>query len=519
METPQKGLMFLFFLLCSFRIPADVTLPSILSDRMVLQQRTEVSIWGWADPGETVTVRADWPKGGAVTSVADAEGRWQVKLATPQAGGPYTLRVRGHNEIIIRDILMGEVWLGSGQSNMEMRLSSTENASEAIAAADYPNIRLFTVPRAANQEPQRDCTGTWVECSAESIPNFSAVSYYFARKLHNELHVPVGMIHSSWGGTPAEAWTKKAALLEDAEFHPILEAWEDNIRQYPQRMQAYLQALKEWERKVAESADDENSKPAKPRAPYGPDNPRCPSVLYNAMIHPLIPYAIRGVIWYQGESNAGRAYQYRKLFPAMIRSWRESWGQGDFPFYFVQLANYKEPQDQPVEDTWAELREAQAMALTLPQTGMAVAIDIGDAKTIHPTNKKDVGERLALWALAKDYQKKNVFSGPVYRSMKIDGRRIILSFDYVDGGLIAKDGKPLSQFAIAGPDRRFVWADAQIVGDNVIVQSPQVTDPVAVRYAWQINPQGCNLFNKAGLPASPFRTDDWPGLTVGKLRP
>jgi sialate O-acetylesterase len=237
------------------------------------------------------------------------------------------------------------------------------------------------------------------------------------------------------------------------------------------------------------------------------------------MIHPIVPYTIKGAIWYQGESNAGRAYQYRKLFPAMITSWRDSWKQGDFPFYFVQLANYQKTKPEPAEDSWAELREAQVMTLALPRTGMAVTIDIGDEKTIHPLNKKDVGERLARWALAKDYGKDVVFSGPVYKSMKSDGDKIVLAFDYTDGGLVAGNNTPLKQFAIAGADKKFVWADAEIVGDTVVVKSPQVPNPVAVRYAWQMNPQGCNLYNKAGLPASPFRTDDWSGITESKTAP
>ena len=498
---------------------ADIRLPAIISDSMVLQQKTEVAIWGWADPGEKVEVQGDWQWIQKEKTVADENGRWQVKLKTPAAGGPHTVTVQGNNRIVIQNVLIGEVWLGSGQSNMEMRLSSTENAPEEIAAANYPAIRLFTVPHEIATEPKDDCDGVWVECSAETISKFSAAAYFFARRLHGELKGPVGMIHSSWGGTPAEAWTTAKDLAAEPEFEPILKTWQQELADYPVKKTEYDRQLQAWERETSERKSRDEKPPAKPTAPRGPDNPRRPAVLYNGMIHPIVPYTIKGAIWYQGESNAGRAYQYRKLFPAMITSWRNQWGQGDFPFYFVQLANYQKIKPEPAEDSWAELREAQAMTLALPRTGMAVAIDIGDEKTIHPLNKKDVGERLARWALAKDYGREIVVSGPIYKAMKTEGDKIVLTFDYTDGGLAAGNNAPLKQFAIAGADKKFVWADAEIAGDTVVVKSPQVPNPVAVRYAWQMNPQGCNLYNKAGLPASPFRTDDWPGTTGSKTAP
>lgn len=498
---------------------ADVKLPAIISDNMVLQQKAEVAIWGWADPGEKIEVQGDWQWFQKEKTVADENGRWQVKLKTPSAGGPHTVTVKGNNRIVIQNVLIGEVWLGSGQSNMEMKLSSTANANEEIAAAKFPRIRLFTVPRTVSQAPADNCSGAWVECSAETVPGFSAVAYYFAKKIHSELNVPVGMIHSSWGGTPAEAWTPEKTLAAEPEFDPVLKTWKQELADYPVKQAEYEKALKVWEKENVEQQQRGGKPVRKPTAPRGPENPRCFSVLYNGMIHPLIPYTLKGAIWYQGESNAGRAYQYRKLFPAMITSWRILWGQGDFPFYFVQLANYQKTKADPVDDNWAELREAQTMTLLLPKTGMAVTIDIGDEKTIHPLNKKEVGERLARWALAKDYGRDVVFSGPVYKSMKADGGKIILTFDHIDGGLAAGNGAPLKQFAIAGADKNFVWADAEIAGDTVVVKSPQVQDPVAVRYAWQMNPQGCNLYNKAGLPASPFRTDSWPGITVNTVNP
>jgi len=339
------------------------------------------------------------------------------------------------------------------------------------------------------------------------------VAYFFGRELHKELNVPVGLIHTSWGGTPAEAWTRREVLEADADFAPILKRYDDAVAKYPQAMEQYKQKLAEWKQAVEKAKAEGKKPPRRPRAPFGPGNPHAPAGLYNAMIAPLIPYGIQGAIWYQGESNAGRAYQYRTLFPAMIKNWRDDWGRGKFSFLFVQLANFMKTKPEPDESAWAELREAQSMTLALPNTGMAVIIDIGDAVDIHPKNKQDVGKRLALWPLAGIYGKKLVYSGPIYKSMKADGNSIILSFDHAGGGLVAKGDGQLKGFSIAGADRKFVWADAKIEGNTVVVSSEKVSDPVAVRYAWADNPV-CNLYNKEGLPATPFRTDDWPGVTV-----
>ena len=493
---------------------ADIRLPAIIGDNMMLQAEEKAPLWGWADPGEMIHVSVSWHRMERRTT-ADADGRWMLSIKTPPAGGPYEIILKGKNTIAIENILVGQVWVGSGQSNMQMTVQSSNDAEAEIAAAKYPKIRLFTVPRKVADTPQDDCEGSWVACSPETVPGFSAVAYFFGRHLHQELKTPVGLIHTSWGGTPAEAWTTDAMMKSDPDFKPILDRYADAVANYPQAMVTFKEKTAEWQ-KAREQAQAEGKRaPRRPYAPLGPGHPHSPSGLYNAMIAPLIPYAFQGAIWYQGESNAGRAYQYRKLFPAMIESWRQNWDQGQFPFLFVQLANFMQTRDEPGDSAWAELREAQTMTLELPHTGMAVIIDIGDAKDIHPKNKQDVGKRLALWALANTYGHDVVYSGPLYKSMERKDGKIILRFDHVGGGLVAQGGAPLKGFAIAGADKKFIWAEAEIKGDTVVVSSDEVSEPVAVRYAWADNPV-CNLYNQAGLPASPFRTDTWPGVTAGK---
>jgi sialate O-acetylesterase len=339
------------------------------------------------------------------------------------------------------------------------------------------------------------------------------VLYFFGRELHKDLDVPMGLIHTSWGGTPAESWTSRGMLEKHEVLRPILERWDQAMANYPTAKAEYDKAMEQWSKDAEKAKAEGKEEPPKPGEPLSPSHPHRASGLYNAMIAPLVPYGIRGAIWYQGESNAGRAFQYRTLFPAMITDWRENWNQGDFPFYFVQLANFTDVKPEPGPSDWAELREAQTLTLGLKNTGMAVIVDIGEAKDIHPRNKQDVGRRLALLALARDYGKRLVDTSPMYNSMKVKKGKAIIKFDEADGGLVAKGGK-LEGFAVAGADQKFVWAEAKIKGkDRVVVSSPEVKEPVAVRYAWAHNPV-CNLFNKAGLPASPFRTDDWPGVTV-----
>lgn len=491
----------------------NVSVPNIIGDHMVLQQGVKIPIWGKADPGEVVTVSLEKS---TETATADASGSWCVKLPKMKAGGPYEMGISGSkNSLRIKDILVGEVWMGSGQSNMQMSVSSSNNAEQEIANAKYPNIRLFDVERTVATQPKDNCNGSWTLCSPESIPSFSAALYFFGRELFTNLNVPMGLIHTSWGGTPAESWTSRPTLEADPNLNVIVQRWDKIVADYPAAKQAYDQALAEWEKAAEQAKAEGKPEPQQPNAPQGPDHPWLAAGLYNSMIAPLVPYAVKGSIWYQGESNAGRAYQYRKLFPAMIEDWRKSWGQKSFSFYFVQLANFTDVLPDPGDSDCAELREAQTMTLKLKDTGMATIIDIGEAKDIHPRNKQDVGKRLALNALAKDYGKDVVFSGPMYKSVKFKGNKATLKFKHTDGGLQTKSGEALKGFSIAGADKKFVWANATIEGKKVVVSSPHVSEPVAVRYAWAHNPI-CNLYNGAGLPASPFRTDDWQGITVNK---
>lgn len=489
---------------------ADVRLPRIFGDNMLLQRGVEAPIWGRADPGEKVIVTLGNER---ATATADENGRWRAKLSPLDAGGPFQLTVEGKNTVTLDNVLVGEVWVCSGQSNMQFALRQSANAHAEIGQANFPKIRLFTVKRTVAETPQDDVVGEWVECSPQTAPDFSAVGYFFGWELHKALGgVPVGLMHTSWGGTPSEAWTSLPALEAESEVKPFLDYWKEQVAGSDARLAEYEKKMAEW-RQAAENAKAQGKQPpAPPRRPGDLRNgPHRPANLYNAMIAPLVPYAIRGAIWYQGESNASQAYQYRKLFPTMILDWRRAWREGDFPFLFVQLANFRSGWTDP--KAWAELREAQLMTLSLPNTGMAVAIDIGETYDIHPKNKQAVGRRLALPALAIAYDQKVVFSGPIYQSMIIEGSRIRLRFNHVGGGLVAKRGT-LKGFVIAGENRRFVWADAKIEGDTVVVRSHAIKYPVAVRYAWWNDPAGCNLYNVEGLPASPFRTDTWPGVTA-----
>ncbi|MBT3604729.1 MAG: sialate O-acetylesterase [Candidatus Latescibacteria bacterium] len=478
---------------------------------MVLQRNKDIPVWGHSDAREMITVTIGTQK---VVTTADATGSWLLHLGPIEAGGPYILTVQGNNTITFKDVLVGDVWVCSGQSNMAWSVKRSNNAAEEIASAQHPKIRFFGVKRTAAQMPQQDVKGAWAVCDSQSVANFSAVGYFFGRRLHKTLNVPIGLINTSWGGTPVEAWTSLPALQATSDYAPLHQRWTKRIANHPKAKAKFKVDLEKW--KIAsDSLKALGQKvPRRPRTPQAPNHPHRPSVLYNGMIAPLIPYAIQGAIWYQGESNAGRAYQYRTLFPTMIHNWRADWGQGAFPFLFVQLANYRKIEENPVESNWAELREAQQMALSLPNTGQAVIIDIGETDNIHPKNKQDVGLRLALAAEAQVYGKNNPFSGPIYKSMQIENDKIRITFDHSNGGL-KKKGKALTGFAIAGVDKKFVWADATIEGNSVIVSSREIINPVAVRYAWANNPI-CNLYNGANLPASPFRTDTWPGITANK---
>jgi sialate O-acetylesterase len=651
---------------------ADPKLPAIFGDNMVLQGGGKVPIWGTAEPYERIDVEFN---GQHRTVYAGKDGYWLVELRNLEVGGPYVLTVKGKATREFKNVLVGDVWLASGQSNMEWAWNYfPANKKPPIGEADFPNIRFFQVTKKASGEPEPDVQGQWVMCTPETMKNFSLVSFFFARTIHQKVKTPIAVIGSYWGGTPAEAWTRMSALDSMPETKPMADHYRNTAANYGQAQADYEKKLAEWNLKaritdtgnqglakgwagssfdditwpslkqpvgweqsgkkdldidgivwfrkqvsipsdwagrdltlqlgpiddtdttyfngaevgvtgpdVADSwqkprvyripgrlvksgmatiavrvvdtgggggmtsgpmtltVDDLSTGPinlatewkyqiesgratlpqsflnTQPQQPYGPGSAVAPTNLWNGMIAPLIPFAIKGAIWYQGESNAGRAYQYRSLFPGMIKDWRMAWGRGDFPFYFVQLANFMAKTPEPVESEWAELREAQTMTLRLKNTGMAVAIDVGEAGDIHPVNKEAVGERLARLALAQDYgQKAVVPSGPLYKTHLNPGNgRIVITFDHASMGLATISGQELKGFAIAGNDRKFVWAQAKIEGSSVVVWSPLVKNPEAVRYSWSNNPDG-NLINKAGLPASPFRTDTWPGLTVDR---
>ncbi len=443
---------------------------SLFTDNAVLQQGISAPVWGTAADGERVTVRFQ----GQEVSTTAKDGKWLVRLKPLKPGGPFTMTIAGSNTIELKNVLVGEVWFCSGQSNMQWPLRATTNAASAIAASTDPQMRLFTVPNIPVAAPVSEVQSNWVECKPETVPDFSAIGYYFGRDLRKALGVPVGLINTSWGGTRVEAWASLPAL----------------------------ETLPDWSESVTAIND------------YGKD-PNHPAVLYNGMIAPLIPYAMRGAIWYQGESNAGEAYRYEQRFTRMIQNWREDWGQGDFPVLFVQLAPFGPIANNPGDSAWAELRESQLLtSIHCPNTAMAVITDYGDSADIHPQAKEPVGARLALAAQATTYGKSVEFKGPRFESMTVKGDRAVLRFTDAPGGLEAKGGV-LTGFAVAGEDRRFHNATARIVDDKVVVSSGSVTNPVAVRYAWADCPIA-NLFARGGLPATPFRTDNWPLATAPK---
>ncbi|MFN8353009.1 MAG: sialate O-acetylesterase [Spirosomataceae bacterium] len=624
---------------------ADVKLPRVFSSHMVLQRNAPIPVWGWADKNEKVSISFN---GQVQITKADATGKWMVKLNAIEAGGPYQLVVSGKkNQVAFDDVLVGEVWVCSGQSNMEWPLKTAANANQEIANANYPQIRHFGVAHKIASNPQSDLdTGEWKPCTPTTAGDFTAVGYFFGRELFKTLNVPIGLLHTSWGGTHSETWTSKEALLASDEFKDLAQNLQIDIESIGKAHKERLEKLvssqqstaapqdatnwKEssfddsqwrtmnlpsiWEEKglpdldgvvwfrkefvlTAEQAkkgitvslntidDDEitylNGQkigattgyniPRNYEVPasmlkegrnvlavrvvdggggggiYGNNNdllvksgdtsiplagpwryrierysaseavsPNAyPTLLFNAMLNPLIPYAIKGAIWYQGESNAGRAYQYRKAFPMMIQDWRNHWQQGDFPFLFVQLANYNNNLgDSQKGSTWAELREAQTQTLSLAKTGMACIIDIGEARDIHPRNKQDVGKRLAAIALHDYYGQSVPYSGPMYKGFQKTPDGILLEFDHIGSGLLANDKYGyVKGFEIAGTDQKFYYAQALIKGNQILVFSNKVPDPVAVRYGWADNPEDVNLYNKEGFPASPFRTDTWKGVT------
>mgnify|MGYP002622609191 CR=1 FL=1 len=500
---------------------ADVTLPAVFTDHMVLQRDQPVPVWGWADPNEEVTVSfRDQSK----TTTADVNGNWSVKLDALSLGEPGTLRVQGNNELTRSDVLVGEVWVCSGQSNMQWSVAAALDPDLEAASANLPNLRLFKTPMVTAESPQQDVDAEWRVCTPDFVPEFSAVGYFYGRNLHQILDVPVGMIQTAWGGTPAEAWTSPEALARTDSLTPLVEAWDARVESYnPETAELdYQSALADWEKKVAEANAAGEQAPRKPRKLADPrTSSHRPSNLYNAMVAPLAGYAIRGAIWYQGESNAGRAYQYRTLMPLMIQSWREAWKQGEFSFYQVQLANFRPITDQPGDSAWAELREAQMIATeAIPNVGAACITDLGAALDIHPKDKQNVAKRLARLALVNDYGMSGVVKqGPTYRSIDIQDNKVTVHFETYGQDLVSYYREPLTGFAIAGDDKQWHWAEATITGpDSVELTCPDVAMPVAVRYNWADNPQG-NLFSNAYLPAYPFRSDDWDGVTINNVVP
>jgi sialate O-acetylesterase len=645
-----KFLLFILILLCSVnQLFADVKVAKIFNDNMVLQRNKDVPVWGWADKGEKVTITFNGQK---VATKADQTGKWSLKLKPMKEGGPLEMTVKGKNTVVYKNILIGEVWICSGQSNMEFPVSKAKNFAEEKAVANFPLIRSFTVAKKMSTTELNDLSqGEWQICSPNTVGNFTAIGYFFAHDLYKNLNVPIGIIHTSWGGTNAENWISADALAGDSVFatkvkqmhsdvikenHSNLDElrkkwfedidkddigminhwerpetdvtqwkemklptyWENaglkdldgvvwfrkdieltkeeaatgitlNLGAIDDNDQSYVNGnkvgqtigysalrvykvdskfLKQGKNSIVvrvfdtggnggfwgdpgnlfyESAGVRNSltvnwlyntgiKRSGPPVGFGPNS--YPTMLYNAMIKPLIPFAFEGVTWYQGESNASRAYQYRTLLPTLIKDWRKLWNQGEFPFLIVQLANYRQANEQPGESDWAELREAQTMtAINVPNTGMGLAIDLGDAADIHPTNKQDVGYRLSLAARKIAYNQELIYSGPTYDAFKIDNGKITLSFKNTGSGLTTKDKyNYVKGFAIAGSDKKFYWAKAVIEGSTVTVYSDKVPNPVAVRYAWADNPDDANLYNKENLPTVPFRTDNWDGVTKGR---
>jgi sialate O-acetylesterase len=648
----MNKIVFLFFtlmLLIPVKKSAALELSNLFTDNMVLQRGIEVPVWGVTIPGTHVEILLGEHR---ASTLSDVKGKWIAHLPVMDAGGPFELKILAEETIILKNVMIGEVWLASGQSNMEWSMNSgVVDTEQEIAAANYPHIRFFQVPKSVSRVPLSEIKkGSWIQCKPSTVGNMSAVAYYFALNLWQHQKIAVGIIQSFWGGTVCEAWTSQEMLanLEDfagpvKEIRESGEDWEvlqekanqlAEVRakiektarvgmdkgvyktnfddsdwkktQYPINMwhmglDWYWGFL--WVRKWIDVPEEMAGKPSiinlgkiafeditwfngveigrntdqgnpreykipgelvkpgknliavrilsrygagkigtasaepelrsaekniqntislngswlfnekyEPELPLGTEYQNKPSALFNSMISPLIPYGIKGVIWYQGESNAGRAFQYQSLFPAMIQDWRARWNLGDFPFLFVQLANYEQRNSEPVESDWAELREAQTKTLKLPNTGMAVTIDVGDAEDIHPRNKKPVGQRLYYSARKAAYEENLVYSGPIYKTFKNEGDAIRIYFTSTGTGLAKTNNEPLKGFAIAGLDRKFVWANAKIDGNTVVVNSPLVLHPVAVRYAWDKNPES-SLYNIEGLPASPFRTDSWNGIT------
>lgn len=492
----------------------DMKLPHLISDGMVLQRGKPLNLWGTAEPGERVRISFQNQN---ASVLAGNDGRWKVEIGPFESGGPYTLTIEGQNKLVVRDVLVGEVWVCGGQSNMGFALQFALNAPTEISTADDPSLRLFSVPITVTGKPQETVAGQWLQARPESVANFSAVGYYFGRQLRKLLNVPVGLICSAVGGTRAESWISHETLESDPDFREILEHGKAWLESTPKVIADYQAELDRWKRAAEQAESQGNPIPPFPTAPREPrgDAWERPSGLFNGMVAPLTNYRIAGVVWYQGENNVPRPMQYRKLFPAMIGDWRRAWNQGDFPFLFAQIS-YFISGDAQYDLNWNLLQEAQLKSLSVPNVAMVVTADTEDYPDVHPKNKQEVGYRLALAAQALAYRCDVPFSGPIYDSMSVEGATIRLRFTHVYHGLTVRKGKntSLMQFRIAGKERKFETADAIIDGDTVVVSSPKVPEPLAVRYAFPYTPEA-NLYNYAGLPAPAFRTDDWPITVAG----
>lgn len=500
----------------------ELKLPAIIGDNMVLQQKQANPIWGWDAPGAEVTVKF---AGQTKTTKADGKGKWTVKLdPVPANAEPQSMSIKGTTTRELKNILVGEVWICSGQSNMQWNVGSCWVADLEIATAKFPLIRLLTVPNIGTQEPQDNFRGEWKECSPQTVGGFSAVGFFFGRVLHRTLDVPVGLINNAWGGSAAEAWVRRDVLEKDPRFKLLMENTRRNeaVLQSPAAKAKYQAGLAAWQKRA-----DEAKKAGKlftERAPTPPEqwlngNAR-PGNIYNGALRPTIGYGIKGAIWYQGESNAGRAFEYGSLFPLMIQHWREEWKQGDFPFYWVQLADFMAEKPDAVQaatSQWAELRESQTKTQSAVKNGgQAVIIDLGESNDIHPKNKRDVAERLARWALVRDYGLKLPYRSPEFKSVEITGNKAVVTLDTFGSTLRTMDVSEVKGFAICGEDKKWAWAQAKIVGkDKIEVSATAVAKPIAVRYAWADNPV-CNLYTTDGLPVTPFRTDDFAMITKPK---
>ena len=508
-------------LLVSIDCFSEVKTPAIIGDNMVLQQNHKNPIWGWGNPGESVQVNFF---GQIKETKADNKGYWKVTLDPMKASSsPKEMVILGSSTLNYENILIGEVWLCSGQSNMGWNLGNADDKDLETMTAKYPNLRLISIPQVGTQEPQIDFNGKWETTTPETAINFSAVGYLFGRRLHQALDIPIGLIDNAWGGSSCEAWIPRDRLNKLEVAKPYMDQWEEIEKNFDfAKLQTnYEEKLKNWQDKAQEARKAGKSQPGnRPRAPRNQlTGQHRPANLYNGVLNPIIGYGMKGAIWYQGESNSNRAHAYREVFPLMIQSWRDAWNQGDFSFYWVQLADYRPEITEPIDENWPELREAQTFTLDqLKNTGEAVIIDIGEGRDIHPRNKQIVANRLVRHALSKDYQIEIPHQSPRYKSMEIKADKIIVSLEHSGQGLYCFDVNQPLGFAICGKDRKFVWADAKLLGkDKIEVWADGIKEPIAVRYAWSNNPV-CNLYRKDGsvtLPVTPFRTDDFPMITKG----